>query len=82
MIKDKEIAKDFHNTMLDVSRDINVALYRAWPHLTNEEKDECRLAVANILGEIHDRVLQPLYVDHPTLRPSELDGPKCLACGD
>ncbi|WP_186098271.1 hypothetical protein [Burkholderia gladioli] len=82
MIKDKEVAKEFHQAMLDVSRDINVTLYRAWPHLTNEEKDECRLAVANILGEIHDRVLQPLYVDHPTLRPSGLDGPKCLACGD
>ncbi|MBW5285932.1 hypothetical protein [Burkholderia gladioli] len=82
MIKEKEVAKEFHQAMLDVSRDINVALYRAWPHLADDEKDGCRLAVATILGEILDHVLQPLYVDHPTLRPSELDGPKCLACGD
>ncbi|WP_186107216.1 hypothetical protein [Burkholderia gladioli] len=80
MIKDYEVAKEFNQAMLDVGRDINVALYRAWPKLSAEEQEKCRLAVGHILGEILDRALNPLCIEHPTLRPPEMDGSTCESC--
>lgn len=81
MIKDYETAKEFHQALLDVSKDINVALYRIWPKLSKAEQEQCQLAVGHILGEVLDSALTPLYADHPSLRPPEMDGSSC-GCGD
>jgi hypothetical protein len=69
----QETAKKISAIMLDASAKLDESVAIAQSECTDEELVVYRRAVGNILGEIWDTVLRPLYEEHPTLRPPGLD---------
>ena len=68
-----ETARKISAIMLDISAKLDESVAIAQSECTDEELVAYRRAVGNVLGEVWDAVLKPLYEAHPTLRPPELD---------
>lgn len=67
------VASDVNNLMLEVTRRLNLSLVEVRKHSSDEEFGTYRRAVGVILSDILFEVLNPLYKEHPSLKPKEMD---------
>ena len=72
MLKDKEVAKEVNQLMLDVGAKLNKSVALAKERCSESEFKAYRLAVGKILGEMLMEVMNPLYAEHPDLKPEEM----------
>ena len=73
MIKNRELAKEISDLMLDFSKRIDEEISRVQSQCPNEEFEIFRSAAGKLLGDILLEILNPLYKEHPELKPKELD---------
>lgn len=73
MIKDKQIAKEVYDLMLTHYQQLNESVIKVMERCSEEEFKEYRFAVGHILGEEFFQVIEPLYKEHPELKPENWD---------
>jgi hypothetical protein len=71
MIKNREIAQNISELMLDFAERLNKSLYLIKEKCSEEEFKIYRRGVGYILGNISTEVLNELYKEHPHLKPKE-----------
>jgi hypothetical protein len=69
----KETAAKISALMLDLSGRLDESVALVEQECEQDELVVYRRAVGNVLGEIWDGILNPLYEAHPEMRPDELD---------
>jgi hypothetical protein len=73
MIKDMAVARQVSDLMVEISGRLNNSIVTVEEKCPSEEFEAYRRAVGAIMGEILLEVMNPLYKEHPTLKPSGLD---------
>ena len=73
MIKDKSVARQISDLMIEFSARIDRSILTVQEKCSPEEFKAYRLATAKVLGEILLEVLNPLYDEPPDLKPAGLD---------
>lgn len=73
MIKDPVIAQEISGLMLEFSERLDKSIATVPEHCSSDEFRIYRRAVGHVLGEMLLQVLNPLYVQHPNLKPPGLD---------
>lgn len=73
MIKDKSIARQVSDLMIEFSGRLDRSILTVQKKCPPEEFKAYRLAVAKVLGEMLLEVMNPLYAEHPDLKPTGLD---------
>jgi hypothetical protein len=73
MIKSEPIAKQISDLMLEYGARLDASVMLVKTHCSTEELTLYRRAVGKILGEMLLEVMNPLYAQHPGLKPKELD---------
>lgn len=72
MIKDKMIAKNISELMLEYSERLNSSLMDVKENCTIEEYETYRKGFAHVMGEMLIRIMNPLYTHNPDLKPEDL----------
>ena len=70
---DHETARKISTIIHDISSRLDESVAIAQNECSEQEFVTYRRAVGNVLGELWDTILKPLYEEHPDLRPKELD---------
>jgi hypothetical protein len=73
MITDAAVAEQISDLMLEFSARLDrsiIAVQKTWPP---EEFRTYRVAVGKIMGEMLLEVMNPLYAQHPSIKPPGLD---------
>jgi hypothetical protein len=65
----RHVLTELHAAASALDYSVQVALERC----SEEELEVFRRAIGEVLGELWDRALGPIYARHPELRPPELD---------
>jgi hypothetical protein len=73
LIKDKSIAREISDLMIEFSDRIDRSILTVQENCSQEEFKAYRLAAAKVLGEVLLEVMNPLYADHPDLKPAGLE---------
>ena len=73
VITNADTAQQVSQLMLDISEQLNQSIFLVQDRVTAEELALYRRAVGRIMGEILLEVLNPLYQEHPELKPDPLD---------
>ena len=73
MIKDKQIAAEIYELMQTHYQQLNESVIKVMEQCSEEEFKAYRLAVGHILGEEFFQVIEPLYKEHPELKPEGWD---------
>ena len=68
----KQTASDVSALMLEVTEKLNASVEHVRSAGSTEEFESYRSAVAEILGTVLLEVLNPIYAEHPELKPAEL----------
>jgi hypothetical protein len=69
MIEDTRTAKQISELMLDISGRLEESIIQVKQTCTTAEFEEYRRTVGRILGQVLLGVLNPLYLEHPSLKP-------------
>ncbi len=72
MIKDEAIARQISELMLDFGARLDQSVKMVEDNCTPEEFAVYRRSVGAIMAEMLLGVMNPLYADHPALKPPEL----------
>lgn len=72
MIKSKDIAEKISALMIKYSAELNDSIILVKEQCSEEEFLKYRKAAAYIMGEMLIRVMNPLYAEHPDLKPEGL----------
>lgn len=72
MIKNKDVAQKISLLMLEYGSRINESIAHVKEHCSEEEFKVYRKAAGIIMGEMLINVMNPLYREHPDLKPKEL----------
>jgi hypothetical protein len=72
MIRDKAIAGEVNKLMLDYGAKLDASLVLVKDRCSSEEFVAYRTVVGKILGEMLLEVMNPIYLQHPDLKPPEL----------
>jgi hypothetical protein len=73
MIKVSLIAQEVSNLMIEFQGRLNDSLIVVQEQCSLEGFKVYRLAVAKIMAEMLLEVMNPLYAQHPAIKPPELD---------
>lgn len=73
MIKNHEVASAIMSLMLDYSAEIDHSIREVQERCSDEEFKAYRRAAGKVMGEVFLAVMQPLYREHPDLKPEGLD---------
>lgn len=76
MITDKKLAKEVSAHLLDVYQILNQSIASVDASANKQEADKYKQAIARILGELLLEVVNPLYQQHPDLKPNGLFVPE------
>jgi hypothetical protein len=73
LLQDPEIAKEISQIMLGINERLenSVAIVRA--NCSSEESKTFGVAVGRIVMMVFDRILDPIYWEHPSLKPPGLE---------
>ncbi len=71
MIENEIVAKEISDIILKTCEALNETTIIAQDRCPHEEFRTYRRAVAAVLAEINDQILNPLFSAHPKLEPSE-----------
>jgi len=72
MIKNKDVAGKISALMTKYSGELNDSIILIKEQCSEEEFLNYRKAVAYIMGDMLIRVMNPLYAEHPDLKPEGL----------
>lgn len=72
MIADADVAKKITETLLDVSGRIDASVALVQSRCSEAELEAYRRAAGEVLAEIWDVLLKPIFAAHPQLAPREL----------
>ena len=67
------MAQQISELMLEYSERINESILLVQQKCSHEEFKAYRLAAAKVMGEMLLEVMNPLYREHPDLKPEGLD---------
>jgi hypothetical protein len=73
MIKDPLIAQQVSDLMIEFQGRLNDSIIAVQEQCSLEEFKVYRLAAAKIMAEMLLEVMNPLYAQHPSLKPPELE---------
>mgnify|MGYP007070997521 CR=1 FL=1 len=73
MISNEQAAAAISALMLDITGRLDRSVADVFASCTEDESIEYRNAVGHVLGEILLEILNPLYHEHPRLRPGRLE---------
>ncbi|MHC1727307.1 MAG: hypothetical protein AB9866_15095 [Syntrophobacteraceae bacterium] len=73
MIRDKEIATKISLLMLEFGARIDDSILLVKEHCSYEEFHMYRMAAGRVMGEMLLNIMNPIYTEHPELKPSELE---------
>lgn len=73
MIANPETAKRISELLLGVNDRIEESVLVARQHCPPEEAKEYARAAGRLLMNVFDGILEPLYAEHPTLRPTQME---------
>lgn len=73
MLKDAAVARRISDLMIEVSARLDSSIVTVRDQCSSEEFRAYQHAVGAVLGEILLEVLNPLYAEHPSLKPPEMD---------
>jgi hypothetical protein len=69
----KETAKQINQVMLEHSQELDESVRLVLETCTTEEFEAYRDAVGQIMGTMLLDIMNPIYLEHPELKPSDLD---------
>lgn len=72
MIKNRAVADEVSKLMLELTARLNESIAKVKDNCDEEDFKIYRRAVGKVMGEILLEVLNPLYEDHPSIKPPEL----------
>lgn len=72
MIKNKDIAKEISELMLSYGAKLDASVAVVIDKCSNEEAIVYKRAVGKIMGTMLLEIMNPLYKQHPELKPKEL----------
>lgn len=72
MINDKDIAKEVNQLMLEYGAKLDMSVARVKQKCSAVEFEAYRKAVGKIMGYMLLDVMNPLYENHPDLKPKDL----------
>jgi hypothetical protein len=72
MIKDKEVAAQLSQLMLEFGAKLNDSVALTKNRCSEAEFKAYRTVVGRIMGEMLLEVMNPIYTEHPELKPKEL----------
>lgn len=70
---DKETAREIHATLIDVCQRLDGTIVLAKQRCSEEDFKKYRRAVGAVMGEILLEILNPMYVEHPELKPPGME---------
>jgi len=70
---DASVAREINELMLKYGAELNSSVGLVKSHCTKEEFESYRGAVARILGYMFLDIMNPLYREHPELKPSDFE---------
>ena len=73
MIKNKRIAEGISTLMIDIVGRLNDSIFAVQDACPDAEFKTYRLAVAKVMAEVLLEVQNPLYAEHPDLKPKGLE---------
>jgi hypothetical protein len=73
MITNRDTAKYISDLMLDISERLDDSVAKVNKTCSPEEDSNYRRAVGKIMGRILLEVLNPLYAEHPSLKPEGME---------
>mgnify|MGYP005826687785 CR=1 FL=1 len=73
MIKNEEIARQISDLMLECGRRIEASVAMVQEQCDAEDFQRYRRAAGGVLGALYLDVMQPLYGEHPGIKPAGLD---------
>lgn len=72
MINDPKVAKQISELMLEYGKKLDHSVKLVLENCSKQELFDYRRAVGKIMGDILTEIMNPLYANHPDLRPKEL----------
>ena len=72
MIKNKKIAKEVSDLMLSIGDKLDGSVALVKEECDQEDFKKYRLAVGKVLGEMLLEIMNPIYDEHPDIKPVEL----------
>ena len=72
MFKDKQVAREISQLMLDVGARLDESLAMVQAKGNADEFQQYKQVVASIMGEMLLEVMNPIFLRYPDLKPSEL----------
>jgi len=73
MIRNIKVARQISDLMVDFSGRLDASILTVQEQCSPEEFQVYRRAVARVLGEMLLEIMNPLYAEHPSLRPPGLE---------
>lgn len=73
MIKNKEVAEKISLLMLEFGSRIDESLVVVRQQCGDDEFNNYRKAVGKVMGEMLIGIMNPIYKEHPDLKPKELN---------
>jgi hypothetical protein len=73
LIKDPSIARQISDLMIEFGARIDQSIVTVQDQCSPEELKMYRLAAAKVLAEMLLEVMNPLYAEHPDLKPPGLE---------
>jgi len=73
MIRDAAVAQQISEMMIEISGRLDRSITTVKDRCSSEEFETYRRAVGRIMGEMLLQVLNPLYAEHPSLKPPQMD---------
>ena len=73
MISNAAVAQQISDLMVEFGGRLNDSLLAVQEKCPTEEFQVYRRAVAKIMGEMLLEIMNPLYAEHPSIKPPELD---------
>lgn len=72
MIQDPKVAEEVNKKVLEINRLLNELVAYVNQNSPPEEEKRFRHAVGSVLGELLLEIVNPLYCQHPELKPPEM----------
>jgi hypothetical protein len=73
MIRDDLVAQQICDLIVEFQSRLNSSIFTVKEKCSSEEFKVYRRAVGKIMGEVLLEVMNPLYAQHPSLKPPELE---------
>jgi hypothetical protein len=73
VVMKKDVAIHVSNLMLEYGKKLDDSVALVMQHGTEAEALQYRKAIGKIMGEMLLEIMNPIYEQHPDLKPDELD---------